>query len=425
MNYSEIFVPVVTLITAQITVLDLARFRFGWKKLMLILGIEFIAQVSINVPILLFAGLELYGKAYFFAMDLPAFLTFWYISKRRDFRDLYTVLITIFISFCISVPAMGISQYIGKGYTWYNGLRLLIFAIIFVLIHFVIRKHYIRMQDELDKGWLIFCILPCIGSGLLYYQFWIYSKNGNFLSIVMDCWFIIIIMATVFLVFIYIFNQLHEMLMVREQKKLLDLQNKAQLEQFLQQKEATEKSNRRWHDMRHHTHELIELLEAGKTEDALNYLKEQRGIDVMPKEEYCLHPAVNSILCLWAERSRKAGIQVEIQTDIPDKLEIEAMELSALFANAFENAYEGCLRLVDNIQKSIKVEAVYNGKRLAIGFKNTCVENIQFEDGIPVSSKKGGGIGTRSIVYTVKRFRGAAFYEAKDGYFHARFILNI
>jgi hypothetical protein len=39
--------------------------------------------------------------------------------------------------------------------------------------------------------------------------------------------------------------------------------------------------------------------------------------------------------------------------------------------------------------------------------------------------KKGGGIGTRSIAYTVERFAGTKFFEAKDGVFIARFVLNI
>jgi hypothetical protein len=203
------------------------------------------------------------------------------------------------------------------------------------------------------------------------------------------------------------------------------MQNKAQWDQFEQQREAAEKSNRRWHDLRHNTQELIELLEAGNTPMALTYLKEQRGMNQIPCEVYCMHAAVNSMLRLWAERSRKEGITVEIRADVPEKLEIEPMELSALFANAFENAYEACLRLSDNVPKYIQVDANYNGKRLAIGFTNSCLKDIPFEKDMPLSLKKGGGIGTRSISYTVERFSGTKYFEAKDGVFVARFILKI
>lgn len=184
-------------------------------------------------------------------------------------------------------------------------------------------------------------------------------------------------------------------------------------------------TNRRWHDLRHSTQELIDLLEAEEVDTALAYLKAQRGMAHVPKTDYCLHPAVNSILCLWSERSRSSGIEVEIRTDIPEKLDIDPMELSTLFSNAFENSYEGCLRFEESAHKFIKVVARYSGKQLAIGFTNSCVSDITFENDVPVSIKGGGGIGTRSMLYTVQRFRGTAFFTAKDNVFTARFLLKI
>lgn len=282
-----------------------------------------------------------------------------------------------------------------------------------------------QIQDEIEKGWVVFCILPLIGVAAINLEFLRFSKNGNFMEVLVVSSIAIIIMVAVFGVFFYIFTQLHENYIIREQKRILSVQNKAQLDQFVQQKEASEKANRRWHDLRHNTEELIGLLETGDTETAITYLKEQRGMVEVPKAKYCLHPAVNSILCLWAERSRKAGISVGIQTDVQEKLDIEPMELAALFANAFENAYEGCLCLPDSIKKFIKVEARYNGKRLAIGFTNTCRDDIRFEGDMPISLKEGGGIGTHSITYTVKRFHGVAFFEEKNGVFSSRFVLNV
>lgn len=425
MEYTDILTPIITLVTAQITVLDLAKFRFPRKKLLLILGILLIVQIAVNAPLLIYGGLGLYTRFYFLTMDIPGFLTFYYISKRRDFRDVFTVLITLFISFADAMIALWIAKIMGFGHIGYNMIRIVIFTGSILFLHFIIRKHYMQLQEEIDKGWGFFSILPIIATAFVYYKFWQYSINGNFYEKLVDCTITVMILIVVFIVFYYIFLQLHEKNIVQEQKRILSLQNKAQLEQFEQQKEAAEKSNRRWHDMRHHTMQMIELLESGNTEEALAYLKEQAGMVYLSKEQYCLHPAVNSILSLWADRSKLAGIRVDIRTDIPDKLEIEPTELSALFANAFENAYEGCHRVDSDIQKYITVEAKYNGRRLAIGFTNCCDKEVNFSDGLPVSSKSGGGIGTRSILYTVKRFHGTAYFDAADGVFTARFILNV
>lgn len=424
MDYSALLMTAITLITAQITVLDLGRFRFGKKKMFVILSLLFAVQVVVNGSLLML-GLKYYARTYILTVDLPDVLVFWYVSKRRDFRDLFTVLLTIFLSFSLSIPSLWILQLFEGNYWWYDLFRVIFYIIVLILLHLFIRKRYILIQDEIDKGWGMFCILPLIGSIILYYQYSEYIKTGRFANVAADCTLVILIMATVFAVFYYIFNQLHEKYIALEQKRILTMQNKAQRDQFEQQREAAEKTNRRWHDLRHNMQELIELLEAGDVETALAYLKEQRGTDQIPKESYCLNPAVNSILCLWAERARMASIVTEIHTDVPEKLEIDPMELSALFANAFENAYEGCLRLPDELEKYIRVEASYNRKRLAVGFTNSCIQDIRFENDMPVSQKQGGGIGTRSMAYTVQRFHGTQYFNAKDCVFTARFILNI
>ncbi|MBP1754705.1 MAG: hypothetical protein H6Q59_1103 [Firmicutes bacterium] len=425
MDLSIILMPVITLITGQLTVLDLAKFRFHTRKLIAILIIELITQVAVCATILLAFGYDAYVISFFFCMELPAILTFLYVSRRRDFRDFFTVLITVFISFAFSIPSMWLSQLMKGGYLWYNLIRIIIFSFLFFLLHKFIRARYIQIQDELDKGWGIFCILPLIACLVMYSQYLIYGRSGDFSDIFANCVVIITMMGTVFMVFNYVLAQLHEKYMLQEQRRILDMQNKAQRDQFEQQRESAERSNRRWHDLRHGIQQLIDLLEEGKVELAICYLKEQRGEDQVPKVIYCMHPVVNSMLCLWAERAKKAGIEVEISTDIPENLMIEPMELSALFANAIENAYEACLRLPVQTPKFIRIKTQYNAGRLAIGITNSCLPDIPFDKDMPISEKKGGGIGTRSIAYTIGRYAGTKFFEAKDGVFTARFVLNI
>ncbi len=426
MKYSAFAVPIVTLFTSFLAVMDLAQFRYSKNKLFVILAVELTIQALINGSILYFLGYETYVRLFFFTVDIPAFITFIYISKFRDMRDVFTTMVIIFISIAISIPSIWISSFINaKYYAIYNLTRLIVFFLVFMFLHIFIRKPYKQLQNELKKGWGIFSILPAIGFVFLYYQYLQYGIEGNNTSMLINSVGISFLIVIVFWVLYYVFQQLHEKYLVQEQQRIFSMQNKAQLDQFEQQKEMAEKSNRRWHDFRHSIQELIELMEAGETEAALAYLKEQRGMSEVPKVEYCLHTAVNSILCLWAERSRKAGIEVTIHTDVPNKLEIDPMELSALFANAFENAFDGCLRLPEDEPKFIKVDSHYNGKHLAIGFTNSCNNNIRFENDMPVSTKSGGGIGTRSIAYTVKRFRGTVYFTSVDHVFSARFVLKI
>ncbi len=425
MDYSAISVPLITLLISQVLIFDLARFRFSLKKLSLVLTIELIVLVLISSMVLMFGSLAVYAKWYVLIMVVPAFSTFIYVSKRRDARDVFTIVTTIFLNFFISIPAMWFARFHGSRYVSYNLARIVLFALVFVCIHLFFRKYYLLAQEEIDKGWGIFSILPILGSVVLYYSFVRYGQKGSFNEVLYATSATIILMTSVYAVIFYMFQQLHEKYMVQEQQRLLAMQNKAQLDQHILFKEVAEKTNRRWHDLRHTTQMMIELLESGDTNTALRHLKDQMGMSSIPKEEYCQHPAVNSILCLWAERARKEDIPLSIVASVPDDLEIEPVELSALFANAIENAYHACLELPCNVERFIKVESHYTGKRLAIGITNTCKDTIRFEDDMPISSKEGGGIGTRSMIYTVKRFHGAYTFSARDGLFDTRFVLNV
>lgn len=425
MDYSAFFVPLITLVIAQVTVLDLSRFRFPMKKIFVLIGAFLLLQVLASGSILVFLGYNEYVRWFFVTIDIPGIFLFLYTAKRRDMRDFFTIMVTVFINFSVSLPSLWLSELFNGYYNWYNLIRIIVFLLIFIPMHLFFRKHYLSLQDELEKGWGILSILPMICFVLLYYQYIHYSNGGEHTEMILNSLSISAILVVSFWVLYYVINQLHEKYLAQEQQRILTMQNKAQQKQFEQYQEMSEKMNRRWHDLRHSMQELIDLLEAGDTGMALAYLKEQSGIEEVPKIDYCLHPQVNSILCLWTERSRNAGIEVDIHADVPKQLEIDPTELSALFANAFENAYDGCMRITEIVPKFIKVETHYNGKRLAISFLNSCIEDILFENDLPVSDKNGGGMGTRSMTYTVRRFHGTAYFGAKDHVFSARFVLNI
>ena len=424
MDYSAFFTPVLTLVMAQITVIELTRFRFEGWKLKRILIIVLVLQVCLSGPLLVIFGLDSYAKWFMLFIVLPGIAVAFYISRYRDMRVIFTVLVTIYISFLASLPSIYISHFFHGGHRVYNISRILFFLILIVILHRFIRRQYLQIQVELEKGWGIYCILPTIGIGFIYYEYSRFCVDRAMISL-LRILVIVLLLAVIFILFLYVFQELHDRYRTQEQQRILLLQNKAQREQYEQQKYVSEISNRRWHDLRHHTLALIELLEAGDTAKALEYLKEQNEMKLSDLPEYCSHPSVNSILSLWVERSQKADIRTEINTDIPKSLEIDPLELSTIFTNAFENAYEACCKLPEKQERFIKVTAQYSGAHLTIDFTNSYIEEVRFEDGFPISQAKGGGVGTRSIAYIVKHNHGNLFFVADKGVFTARIVLNI
>lgn len=419
------FVPIITLLIAQGLAVSLGRLRFHGKKLWFILGLELMLQVMINAPIILIFGLQFYAKYYVLTMDLPAILLFFYLSKRRDFSTLYTILCTIFASFYISFTAIWIVNIFDGGYILYNFTRIILFVLTMFIVHYFISEKYQLIQREMDKGWGMFCILPMICISAMYYQYYRHGFDNNHIRPLLYSSSIILIMMIIFFTLFYVFHLLHERNLLREQQRILALQSKVQWEMFEYQKEASEKTNRKWHDFRFHTNNLIELLEEGEINIALTYLKEQQILDIPENIEYCKHSSVNSILLHWAARIQEAGILLDIKTEIPQSLTIDPMELSSLFANAIENAYNGCQCLPENCAKYITIGANYIEDRLEVMFTNSCQSDICFHDNIPVSQNEGGGNGIRSIQFIVKEYKGTVFFDARDNEFTFRADLYV
>ncbi len=135
MNYSRLCVPILTLIISQSFLWDLALFRFPRKKIIQIFVIEVVVVLAISGSVLLLLGLEVYASWYVLIIVIPMMGPFVYTSKRRDARDVFTILTIIIINFAISIPAMWLSQYHENQYFYYNLVRIILFVIFFLVVH--------------------------------------------------------------------------------------------------------------------------------------------------------------------------------------------------------------------------------------------------------------------------------------------------
>lgn len=63
-----------------------------------------------------------------------------------------------------------------------------------------------------------------------------------------------------------------------------------------------------------------------------------------------------------------------------------------------------------------------------IQFDNRCYEELNFEKGVPVTTKadkNAHGYGITSIIYTVKKYNGHVDVECKDEWFSIRILIPL
>lgn len=63
------------------------------------------------------------------------------------------------------------------------------------------------------------------------------------------------------------------------------------------------------------------------------------------------------------------------------------------------------------------------GHKLFLQITNSCLPDVQFREGVPVTDRTGHGLGVRSICAISERYSGLTSFAAKDGQFTLRVML--
>jgi signal transduction histidine kinase len=183
-------------------------------------------------------------------------------------------------------------------------------------------------------------------------------------------------------------------------------------------------NSRAAHDRRHFNNIVLELLEQGKTGEAAALLMQsQKQSDIKISRVYCENPAVNAAVCHYAGLAEQAGIRLEITLDIPVDLDVDALELSMVVSNLIENAIQACEKLPDNTARYLRFTCLRAG-RLLLEMENPCAEEtVLDENGYPVASEEGHGVGSRSVIAFAKKYDGELLYKIENGVFQVRLLV--
>lgn len=177
------------------------------------------------------------------------------------------------------------------------------------------------------------------------------------------------------------------------------------------------------HDRRHFNNVILELLEQEKVSEAINLLKNQNQVEPKIGKTYCENVAVNAAVCHYNNIAQQTGIITEISIDIPEKLPIDSLELSMVISNLMENAINACGSLTENQTPHIRFICKNIG-RLIMEIENTCPNNVDFdENGHPITTKKGHGIGIKSIISFVKKYDCEILYTVENNIFKVRLLI--
>lgn len=210
--------------------------------------------------------------------------------------------------------------------------------------------------------------------------------------------------------------------MKRDTEAELVRQNAEHFSSRLSALQNAEDTNRRLrHDMRHHIDTIAAYAKTGDNAAILTYIGEYKNeISEAAVKQYSVNGTVNSILSVYAGKAEENGIDFSVQCNAARELAVREIDLIALLGNLLENALHGCQESGKE-NKSIEIHIRLQNKRLILLCNNTCPDNLELADGLPVKKS----IGISSILSVCQKYDGNLDYRIENETCSACAVLNL
>ena len=303
-------------------------------------------------------------------------------------------------------------------------LRLILFSAIVLVFHRRVSALYRSVLDYWHIYMLpVAALLACL---LSYFFFGDVKETMTSIPLL----FVMLLGLSVYVSIIHSFKTITEQYAMREESRKMQAER-----EYLQlaagtmsgrlklMEEVSAQNSRAAHDRRHFNNVLLELLERGETGEAAALLQSQNQATPIISRVFCENPAVNAAVCHYAGLAEQAGIPAEIALDIPDNLNVDALELSMVVSNLMENAIQASERLPKNQTPYLRFTCQSVG-RLLLEIENPCAEGTVLDkNGYPVAREEGHGIGSKSVLAFAKKYDGELLYKIENGIFRVRLLV--
>ena len=375
----------------------------------------------IQTPCWLFLGVNTARQLYPFIVHLPLTLALIFGLKKPADMALVSVC-TAYL--CCQLPRCG--NIVATALTGSPLAGEIIYSILIVPIYFLLWRFFVpaahNAMTDSRQSLLLFGSLP-----VFYYLFdyattvytdLLYEGSRPLIETVPS---ILIVFYVAFLTAYR--HQLQQRSETQFQSSMLATQLKQAEGELAALRRSESQSVLYRHDMRHHLTAIEGFLSAGRPQQAQEYIKSvQADIEAITPKRFCQNELVNLLCSSFADRAERAGVQLAVEADIPDKLAVTDTELCALLSNGLENALTAAGALEEGC-RWINCNCGVRAGKLIIEIRNPYAGTVVTRDGLPAADREGHGYGCRSIQAIVSRSRGLCAFTPENGIFTLRIVL--
>ena len=215
---------------------------------------------------------------------------------------------------------------------------------------------------------------------------------------------------------LYAYQKILEILRAEQQVLLLE-QQAAEQEIYLQEAILRDRQTRAFrHDIRNHLTVLSELLKAGETGGACDYLSH---LEEAAEELSCAvrtgNAAADALLGSKLKAAEQKSIGVRCELVIPAESAVKDMDWCILLANALDNAVRACEQLPGE-ERWIHMTSRKKGSFWLLTVENSCTKELR--------SVPEDGIGLSNIRAVAEKYQGTVENTVSDGKYRLRIIFG-
>ena len=211
---------------------------------------------------------------------------------------------------------------------------------------------------------------------------------------------------------------------IKRYSDLMEMQFLSIQKEVKQVKRSKQKLSILRHDMRHHLNIILTQLQNDNVEKAIDYIEAIGDFnDDTMIMTYCKNEIINSVISIYQTLFAEKEITLRCNISVGEgELPCPDMAIATILSNALENSMHA-LEEMDTEEKWVNLSICEKKDHLLLKVENPIVKVPRFADGVPISGKKGHGIGVKSIVYYVEQLNGQCHFSTIDHSFVLRIII--
>ena len=395
--------------------------RLPRRKTALIFAGTGLLLMALEVVLTYAFSVDLVVRLYSVAVYLPSFTVAFLLSRYRGWRLLFQLLSAVLFCFLIQHIG-GIVFYLSGQRTWVLWLTLLLLTPPMLwLLHRHLCPRMFRALEELRQGWAMICVWLMVYGLIVLFVFPGYVGIDWVATVVKPMFSLL--MVGFYCVLLLLFTSVRRETEARHHAQLTELSLSA-LRSRMEAVQTLEDAIRiERHDLRHRFYTIAELVTQGKTQEALAFIgAAQTQLEEQKSVHWCRPPILDAVFSLYFSQAQRKNIRVDAHIALADQLPVDEAELAIVFSNVLENAIHACMGLPEE-QREICCKVI-SYPSLMLECTNPYAGVIRFdEDGLPISSQRGHGIGSHSIAAFCQKHGASYHYTATDGFFSLRVVL--